>query len=288
MNGKNINNTINFIKNSTDVNNVDCQIKRYWCYHSFTPGHGYVHGLKVAANAYNLAESNHYRYPKIAFTAGLLHDITRPIMDKAGQEKHAEQSGEIAERILTETNFDKVFIKEIKQAIVNHEVSFESSKNFPWLLLNIIVYLADKTDMNLERCLIYGIVSNFNSLKEKKEPPYKNINKIMKDFYTKLLNDKNTLFHIRETFPKIKGTKEAIYAYNTTMKNFTDLLKKEKGNYQSYTEITKQLTKQNILENQKFLKKINTSPKQINKIMKPFAELLLYFSTKSTFEKPLS
>ena len=252
MNIKNINNAINLLERDKSINKVDRQIKKYWLSHSFTPGHGYIHGLRVAINAYDLAKKNNYKNPSVAFIAGLLHDTSRPIRSEAGQEKHAKQSGKIAEEILAGINFKEILIKEIRQAISNHENLFDRNKNFkkPLSLLDIILYLADKTDMNLERCLIYGVISDLNNLREREIPLYKNIDKVTGDLNAKLSGNRDILFCIKEKFPEIEGVTEAIHAHNTTMKNFTELLKKEKWNYQNYVRMAKQLTEQNILENQ--------------------------------------
>lgn len=264
--------TIKFIKNNKNLKLIDNQIKKYWSYHPFTPGHGYIHSLSVAKNAYDLARKNNYEKPIMAFIAGLLHDITRPIENKGGEEKHAERNGKIAKKILLKTNLNKLQIKDIKEAIINHERLFKKNQNSP---LSIILYLADKTDMNLKRCLIYGFVSNFNSLREKKKRPYNNLNKAIKDFNKKLLNDKKTLLYIREALPEIKGSATALYKHNMTIEKFTDLFKREKNNYQKYVDIANRLTNRDILENKKILKITGTSPKQINKIIRPFAELLI-------------
>lgn len=266
-----------FIKRDKNINQIDSEIKKYWMRHPFTPGHGYTHSLNVAKNAYNLARKNNYENPDIAFAAGLLHDITRPIKNKDGEEKHAEYNGKIAEKILLKIKLNKQQIKEIKQAIIDHERLFKKNKSS---LLSIILYLADKTDMNMERCLVYGFISNFNSFKKIKKQPYNKLNKAIKDFNKKLLGDKKTLLYIQKELPKINGTETVLVKYNMAIKNFANLLKKERNNYQRCAKIANQLTKRDILENQKFFKIINTVPKQAEKIMKPLLELLPYLSTK--------
>lgn len=216
-----------FIKNNKNINQIDGEIKNYWTHYPFTPGHGYVHSLNVATNAYNLAKENNYKDPDLAFAAGLLHDITRPINNRGGEEKHAEYNGKIAEKILLKTKMDKQQIKEIKQAIVSHERLFKIKQNS---LINIILYLADKTDMSMERCLIYGFVSNYNNLKNNKKQPYKTRDRAIKDFNKKLLEDKKTLLCIQKELPKIKGYAKALRMYDITIKKLTDLFEKEKKN----------------------------------------------------------
>ncbi len=272
MDGLKAKNTVNIIRNHENIRRIDGEIKKYWMRHPFTPGHGYAHSLNVAKNAYNLAEKNNYGNPLMAFIAGLLHDITRPIENKGGEEKHAELNGKIAEKILLKTTLEKSQIQEIKQAIVNHE---RLSKKNRISLLSIILYLADKTDMNLERCLVYGFVSNFNCLKEKKKQPYNNLGRAIKDFNKKLSSDKKTLLYIKKTFPKIKGSTMAINKYNATFKKFNLLLKRKKNNYPEYIRTANQLTKNDVLKNKKCLKITGVFPKQIDRIVHSFTEILI-------------
>lgn len=210
----------------------------------------------MANNAYNLAKKNNYENPAIAFAAGLLHDITRPIKNKGGEEKHAENNGKIAKKILLKTKLNKRQIHETIKAIINHEKIFKTKQNS---LLSTILYLADKTDMSMERCLVYGFISNYNSVKEKKKLPYNNINKAIKDFNNKLLNDKKILLYLQEKLPEIKGTSIALYNYNNTIKRFTNLLKKEKNNYKKCVNIANRLTQKDILENKKVLELTNST-----------------------------
>ena len=128
----------------------------------------------------------------------------------------------------------------------------ENSQKSP-ALLDTILYLADKMDMNMERCLIYGVISNFNNSKEKGKPLYKHTDRIINDFHAKLSNNKNTLLQIKSRSPGIEGLTECLQTHNTTIEDFARLLKTKKWDYQNYVEIAKQLTEQNVIENNRLL-----------------------------------
>jgi len=142
---------------------------KYFSKYSMHLAHGYSHAIYVANLSKKIVED--YK-PKdvskeIAFTTGFLHDAYRPI-DGEGVEVHGAYCGEIAQAILEEAGtFQKNINSRIVNAIKAHDVSDErlrgSEKKHKEALdlfindnLTAILFLADKSHMNIERVMSYA------------------------------------------------------------------------------------------------------------------------------------
>lgn len=158
------------------LEDIDLALKNFWAYgnvgsrhydkHVMHLAHGYSHAIIVANLAAQIANKTGFENPKNAFVAGLLHDIYRPIRSGDGMEKHAEFCAELSEAILNQSSqkFKKGALRAIKEAIAIHDLGeYELSRpkhgrSLAKLLekpLNKILFLADKSHMNMERVMSY-------------------------------------------------------------------------------------------------------------------------------------
>jgi len=160
-----------------DVKEIDTHLKTFWASgmvgskqldkHVMHLAHGYSHAIYVANLAAKIAQETGTENPKTAFITGLLHDSYRPILSGDGMEKHAEYCAEVAEDIMRHSSnkFKKGVIPAIKRAIAIHDLGEDDmgkptgERTLGGLLeqpLNMILFLADKSHMNLERVMSYA------------------------------------------------------------------------------------------------------------------------------------
>lgn len=101
--------------------------------------HGWGHVSRVAEGArwFVKVRNGSEEDQKLAYAAGLLHDIVRPITE---ERSHAETSAESAEEILEVFNFHENHILKVSKAIKDHRKPPDNWDS----ILHQSVYLADK------------------------------------------------------------------------------------------------------------------------------------------------
>jgi putative nucleotidyltransferase with HDIG domain len=151
---------------------IDTTMKNFWAGHLKLKGyenkhqmhlaHGYNHAIRVANNALVMAKKIGNVNLENIYVAGLLHDIYRPIKGEDGaKEEHGTICSEIARKILENA---KVFKDEeidlITDGILHHDLSWlrakEREKKLQTSNFHRILFLADKSHINIERVMAYA------------------------------------------------------------------------------------------------------------------------------------
>ncbi|KAB8319391.1 HD domain-containing protein [Tolypothrix campylonemoides VB511288] len=200
------------LEKQPEIVNLHTQVKAYLLINPPTLGHGYNHLCKVAQNAYRLAIDNDAN-EKVAYIAGLLHDIYRPAKGEGGREVHEDVCAEIAPSILESSGLTNV-IDEVVAVIRNHDEDIISGVG---TVLQQILSVADKSELSLDRIMAYGWASNQHLTAEGKIPKYSNFQKLIEDFDAYRAKANAVFSRIA-----IKGLEEAVRAYD---KAYNDLHK---------------------------------------------------------------
>lgn len=111
--------------------------------------HGMEHSLDVARIGYIIALEERLHIDKeTIYAAALLHDLGR-CMEYEKDIPHHQAGAEIAERILTDSGFDRKETEEICRAILEHKelCGEDGAKDLSYLL-----YSADKLSRNCFSC----------------------------------------------------------------------------------------------------------------------------------------
>lgn len=246
------------LEKSPDLVQVDLLVRKYLCQYPPTLGHGYSHLKRVARIAWQLAIENKFNDPKIAYIAGLLHDLYRPARGEAGQEKHEEMTATMARKLLKESSFAKE-TKKIIAAMSNHDK---------------IISIADKTEMSSQRMIAYSWASN-RSLRGKGTIPYTNFRETLRDFCLYQVKAWNIFLAIR-----IKGMERAVEAYLQTNEDLIRAVRSELRGKTRYAKDSLAISRKEAKRELEYLQEAGSKPEEIEKIAANFQELVCIVGRK--------
>lgn len=182
--------------------------------------HGPYHLTATAYKAYTIARYNGIDANE-AYIAGLLHEPYRPVevIEDISEEEHAGISRELASMIIdktldeAQTELDK---DKILDAIERHHTG-ENMKT----MLDKVLYIADKSQMNEER--VFAYVYDFNhqcEIQDKTDKKLKNLADVLRAYMKRM-------YRVRKAIPPIIGFTLAIDSYSETLEVLSVLTRRE-------------------------------------------------------------
>lgn len=247
-----------------EIIEVDSLVRDYLQDHPPTLGHGYSHLKKVARMAFNLAIKNAFNGPEIAYVTGFFHDLYRPAMGQAGQEKHGEVTAREAEKLLKNSSFAGK-TKKVMLAVSNPDEAIQAGKS---TLLVKIISIADKTDMSFQRAVAYSWASN-QHLRGKGKVAYSSFMETMRDFCLYQVKAWKIFLAV-----DIKGVNQAAEAYMQTDEDLIRAVRDELGGKITYQEKSLELAGKEAEQEIDYLNETGAKKEQIQKIALNFWELI--------------
>jgi HD superfamily phosphodiesterase len=246
----------------SNKNNLTPYIKmltHYWSMNSPTPGHGFLHAIQAAVEAYTYGEDNNYPNPEYLFVGGLFHDVYRPAEGKHGEEDQT-LGADVVQELFISHNIEPHLTELIVKAIKSHD-GWRNEDNPP--LFDLYISLGDKAAHTTLLTDSYVWICNRNRILENRSLVYTNHLQTLTSFYKYQLR----AWEIINKFNYVKGIERAINRYLFIVKRTIQKYEEDpKGvDFNNHVEREKNKTKE--LE-ARYLDAFNIDIKTANSILK--------------------